>query len=87
VLLQNEENFVRHDQPPEIDENTTIEAGDCALIVKKNGEMRLYLPKSENEDELLTPQVAALVIIANKMLDPDWVEKILEEEIIEEVGN
>lgn len=64
------------------DYGTVVPKTAVALIVHANGDCELVTPGNGTTIRLPTHQ-AVICAIANKLTDPDWIDEILEELIIE----
>ncbi len=60
------------------DEDLVIGQEEAALIIAKDGEMRLVLPEHDADDEA-HHRVALLALVATKFEDPRWVAQMLME--------
>ena len=61
-----------------------IEPTDYALVIKADGEVKMYIPPSEPPEQITPRQALALIVIANKLCDDDWVGSLLDEEYFED---
>ena len=61
-----------------------IDPTDYALIVTREGLIKLFIPASEPADYTVPDQARALIVIANKLCDNQWVSSLLDEEYFDE---
>ena len=61
-----------------------IHPSDYALIVTRDGLVKLYVPASESDDYTVPDQAKALMVIANKLCDDRWVASLLEEDYFDD---
>ena len=61
-----------------------INPTDYALVVTREGLIKLYIPASEPADYTVPEQVKALIVIGNKLCDDQWVSSLLDEEYFDE---
>lgn len=59
---------------------TKLERGAFALVVTSANELQLILPATADEDAVFPQYALALIAVANRFQDRDWVEQLLIEE-------
>ena len=59
---------------------TKLEKGAFGLVVSATNELHLYLPATADEEAVFPKLALALIAVANRMQDRDWVEQLLVEE-------
>jgi len=60
--------------------SSTLEKGSYALVVSATNELHLYLPATADEDAVFPKLALALIAVANRLQDRDWVDQLLVEE-------
>ena len=59
---------------------TQIEKGAFALVVTATNELQLFLPATADDDAVFPQYALALIAVANKLKDIEWVERLLIDE-------
>jgi hypothetical protein len=59
---------------------TKLDRGSFALVVTASNELQLYLPATSHEDAVFPQNALALIAVANKLKDVEWVEQLLIDE-------
>ena len=59
---------------------TQIEKGAFALVVTATNQLQLFLPATADDDAVFPQYALALIAVANKLKDIDWVERLLIDE-------
>lgn len=71
------------DRSLKLDRHTsiTIKPGDYALIVTRNEDIRLVTPGFDYSDldAFLPRLVLGLIVVANKMLEDEWIDGIIDD--------
>lgn len=75
--------MINHASPLKYDKHISIslKSGDYALIVTRQGEIRLVTAGFESSDpDTYLPRLAlGLIVLANKMLEDDWIDEMIKE--------
>lgn len=64
--------------------NYVIDPTDYALVIKADGEVRLYIPAHAPSEGETPKQALALLVVANKLCDDEWVSSLLDEDYFED---
>ena len=59
---------------------TKLDRGSFALVVTATNELQLFLPATADDDAVFPQYALALIAVANKLKDIDWVERLLIDE-------
>ena len=59
---------------------TKLERGAFGLVVSATNDVHLFLPASADEDAVFPKFALALIAVANRVQDSDWVDQLLVEE-------
>jgi hypothetical protein len=59
---------------------TIIEKNAFALVVTPRNELQLIMPSASNDDAKIPQLALALIAVANKLSDQEWVEQLLADE-------
>lgn len=61
------------------DTGTIIPPDHFAIIVARDGECRILVPKGGPEDNIPEPWLAATMVGIKFMKDPEWVQELVDE--------
>ena len=59
---------------------TKLERGAFALVVTATNQLQLFLPATSDADAVFPQYALALIAVANKLKDIEWVERLLIDE-------